>query len=40
MNLFVVPLTCVKFKSAPLNIRNEQRIFYENTAVFGQIENL
>ena len=40
MTPLVVPLTCVKFKSASLIMRNEQWIFYENFTVFGQIENL
>ena len=40
MNPSVVPVTSVKFKSALLSMRNEQWIFYENFAAFGQIENL
>ena len=40
MNPLVVPATCVKFESALLNMRNEQWIFFENFAVFGQIQNL
>ena len=42
MNPLVVPVTCVKFESALLNMRNEQWIFFEKNyfVVFGQIQNL